>query len=68
MFIQQLLKQLLALLNLHQHATNQLISSISPIFDHLHPKIIKEIFSFPELVPSYKNQFIPTIASSDTAK
>ena len=32
-----------------------------PFFDHAHPKIIKSTFSFPEFVPAWKNDFIPSV-------
>ena len=31
------------------------------ILDHVHPKIIESTFSFPELVPAWKNHFILSI-------
>ena len=37
------------------------------IFDHAHQKIIESTFSFPELVPKYKNQFIPLVHFRDRA-
>ena len=37
------------------------------IFDHAHQKTIESTFSFPESVPTYKNQFIPLVYFGDRA-
>ena len=69
------------LLHHYQHAKNQLFINIwdtayirvpwnkrsRPFFDHTHPKTIEVTFSVVEFLSAYKNQYIPSIHSCDTA-
>ena len=41
--------------------------NISPIFDHAHPKQLEVIFTCPEFVSTFENQFAPSIRSLGTA-